>query len=124
MSQTALGPAATSPTGWRLSSRKLVNFLFFIFIVSGAIAIVEPSPYDFASLIAMPAWFLCGFRVHRMFVPYFLLMTVYLLAGFIALIPYWNEPDPVVFELQSLYLYITAIFFGLFFGERTLERGE
>ncbi len=124
MSDAVLAHAETTRAGWRVSSRKLVNFLFFIFIVSGAIAIVEPSPYDFASLIAMPVWFVCGFRVHRMFVPYFLLMTVYLLSGFIALIPYWNEPDPVVFELQSLYLYITAIFFGLFFGERTLERGE
>jgi len=57
-------------------------------------------------------------------VPYFALLTVYILAGFIALTPYWNERDPVVFELQSLYLYLTALYFGLFFGERTLERGE
>ena len=72
----------------------------------------------------MPLWFICGFKIYRGFVLYFILLTVYLLAGFIALIPYWNEPDPVIFEIQSLYLYITAIFFGLFFAERTVERGE
>jgi hypothetical protein len=112
------------PGAWRIAPQKYVNACFFLLMVSSSIAFVEPSPYDFVSLIAMPLWFICGFKVYRGFVPYFLLLTVYLLAGFIALVPYWNEPDPVMFEIQSLYLYITALFFGLFFAERTLERAE
>ena len=110
--------------GPRLNSRSIVNGTFFLLIVCSSVAVVEPSPYDLVSLIAMPVWFVCGFRVHRMFVPFFTLMTLYILAGFIALVPYWNEKDPVVFELQSLYLYFTAIYFGLFFSEHTLKRGE
>ncbi len=126
MSEIACAPTSgvAPKVGLRFNSQKLVNGLFYILVVTGSVAIVEPSPYDFVSLVAIPVWFICGFKIHRMFVPYFMLMTIYLLAGFISLTPYWNEHDSVVFELQSFYLYITALFFGLFFAERTLERGE
>src|SRR5205807_2597649 len=45
-------------------------------------------------------------------------------AVFAALIPYWSERDPVLCQFQSLYLYVTAVFFSIFFSERTLERAE
>lgn len=106
----------------RLTYSRLVNAVFALFIFCGAIAFVEPSPYDFVSLLAMPLWFLGGFRVHRGIVPFVVLIILYNLAGFIALSPYWNEPDPRTFMLQSLYLAITAIFFVAFFNERTNER--
>ena len=72
--------------------------------------------------IAMPMWFVGGFRVHRGVMPFVVLIILYNLAGFIALVPYWNEPDPRTFMLQSLYLAVTAIFFVAFFNERTDER--
>ena len=119
-------PTATVATRMRGNSspRMPVNVLVFIFVICGAIAIVEPSPYDFASMIAIPGWFIFGFRVHRMFAPFFVLMTVYLLSGFLALTPYWDDHDAVMFELQSFYLYFTSLFFALYVGERTLERAE
>ena len=108
--------------GLRLNYFHVVNAVFALFIFSGAIAFVEPSPYDFVSLIAMPMWFVGGFRVHRGVIPFVAIILLYNLAGFIALVPYWNEPDPRTFMLQSLYLAITAIFFVIFFNERTEER--
>ena len=108
----------------RLPMRRVVDGLVFVFIVCGAIAFFEPSPYDFASFVAIPVWFIVGFRVHRTFVLFAGLMFVYTLAGFIALVPYWNEPDPVVFMLQSLYLVITGLFYALYFGERAEQRAE
>jgi hypothetical protein len=106
----------------RLNYTRLVNAVFALLIVCGAIAFVQPSPYDFAALIAMPLWFVGGFRVHRGIVPFVTLIILYNLAGFIALVPYWNEPDPRNFMLLSLYLTITAIFFVAFFNEHTSER--
>ena len=118
------GATLAPPTGpvLRLNYTRLVNAVFALFIVSGAIAFVEPSPYDFAALIVMPLWFVGGFRIHRGIVPFAALIILYNLAGFIALVPYWNEPDPRTFMLQSLYLAITAIFFVAFFSERSRER--
>ncbi len=106
------------------SMQRLINWLFALFIFCGAISFIEPSPYDFVSLVVIPLWFVAGFRVHWMFVPIGALMCIYNIAGFISLVPYWNEADPVMFMLQSLYLLITTLFFALFFAERTLERTE
>jgi hypothetical protein len=50
--------------------------------------------------------------------------TFFELAGFTSLIPYWSERDPVLYQFQSLYLYVTAVFFSIFFSERTHERAE
>jgi hypothetical protein len=104
--------------------QRLVNAVFALFIFSGIISVIEPSPYDFMSLIAIPVWFIGGFRLHAALLPILLLYTLFQIAGFTALIPYWSEHDPVLYQLQSLYLYITAVFFTVFFSERTLERAE
>jgi hypothetical protein len=102
----------------------LVNAAFAVFIFSGIISVIEPSPYDFMSLVAIPLWFIGGFRVHATLIPILVLYTLFELAGFTSLIPYWSEHDPVLYQLQSLYLYVTAVFFSIFFSERTLERAE
>jgi hypothetical protein len=104
--------------------QRVVNATFAVFIFSGIISVIEPSPYDFMSLIAIPLWFIGGFRVHVALIPILFLYTFFEVAGFTALIPYWSEHDPVLYQLQSLYLYVTAVFFSIFFSERTLERAE
>ena len=72
----------------------IVNASFALFVFCGSVAIIEPSPYDFASLLAIPVWFLGGFKVHRTFLPLLALMFFYNLGGFIGLIPYIVEPEP------------------------------
>ena len=104
--------------------RRFVDWTFALFILSGMIAIVEPSPYDLVSLFTIPLWFIGGFRISRALIPFFALVFTYNLGGFISLIPWWNEPDPTLFMYQSLYLAITAVFFAMYFGEHTQERGE
>ena len=102
----------------------LLNGGFAIFIFLGMIAVVEPSPYDFASFVILPLWFVGGFRLHRFILPFLALIFAYNLGGFISLVPYINEPDPTLFMEQSLYLAITAVFFALFFAEDTERRAE
>ena len=87
-------------------------------------AIVEPSPYDFASIVTLVLWFLGGFRIHRFVLIFIGLVCLYNFGGFLALVPYLDEHDPTLFMLQSLYLALTAIFFALFFAERTHERAR
>ena len=121
--QTALArprPAA----GPRLDYGRLVNWSFALFVFCGSVAVIEPSPYDFASLVAIPIWFVGGFRVHRTFLPFFALVVLYNLGGFIGLIPYAAEHDPTLFMLQSLYLALTTLVFALFFAEDTERRAE
>jgi hypothetical protein len=104
--------------------QKLVNATFAVFVFSGIISVIEPSPYDFMALVAIPLWFIGGFRLHASLIPILALYALFVIAGFVALIPYWNEQAPVLYQLQSLYLFITAAFFSIFFSERTIQRAE
>lgn len=123
----ALGRApATGASPQRLSERYqlLVNALVWVFVACGAIALIEPSPYDIASVIALPVWLFGGFSVHRSFVLFYFLVVAYALVGFLALIPYWTDGDAVLYQYQTAYLVVTGLFFALFTSERSLARAE
>ena len=104
--------------------RRMVDWSVAIFVFCGTIAIVEPSPYDFASLVAIPLWFLGGYKASRTLILFLALLITYNIGGFISLVPYWNEFDPVMFMFQSLYLAITCVFFALYISEHTSQRAE
>ncbi len=104
--------------------QKLVNAAVWIFVLSGAISLVEPSPYDFASMIAIPLWFLGGFTLQRSFLLFAFLIISYTILGFLALIPYWSIADSAMYQYQSAYLTFTALFFALFAADRTTQRAE
>ena len=107
-----------------LNYGRLIRISFGVTIFCGAIALVEPSPYDFASIVAILIWSLGGFKVSMTSLLFIGLIGIYNFGGFVSLIPYLDEPIPTLFMLQSLYLAITAVFFVLFFAEDTLRRTE
>lgn len=104
--------------------QRLVNAFVFVFVALGCIAVVDPSPYDLASLIAMPLWFVGGFSIHRSFVLFGFLVLAYTMMGFVALIPFWSNADSALYQYQSAYLALTALFYALFMSNRTSERVE
>jgi hypothetical protein len=117
-------PARAAQQRARLTYQSVVNAVFAIFIFSGLISFVEPSPYDFMALVAIPIWFFGGFRINRVQVPILMLWCIFELSGFAALLPHWDDADARIYQFQSLYLFFTVICFTLFFGERTTERAE
>jgi hypothetical protein len=104
--------------------QKLVNLSAWVFVASGAIALIEPSPYDFASLVAIPLWFLGGFTLQRSFLLFAALLLSYTTVGFFSLIPYWHVAESAMYQYQSAYLTLTALFFALFVADRTERRTE
>jgi O-antigen ligase len=104
--------------------QRLVDAAVFVFVALGAIAIIEPSPYDFASLLAMPLWFFGGFSINRSFLVFGALILAFNFMGFLALIPYWDNADSTLYQYQSAYLVLTALFYALFMGDRTTHRVE
>lgn len=107
-----------------LDYQRLVRGVFAVTVFCGAIALVEPSPYDFASILAFLVWALGGFRINLTSLLFMGLIALYNFGGFVSLIPHLDEPIPTLFMLQSLYLAVTAVFFVLFFSEDTVRRGE
>jgi hypothetical protein len=102
----------------------LVNGAFAVFVFFGMMSLIEPSPYDFMALIAIPLWALGGFSIHRSQILVLFLWCIFEAAGFAALLPYWEEADPKLYQFQSLYLFVTVIYFTLFFAQQTERRAE
>lgn len=121
---TIVYEAASAPAKGAFTYQSLVRVAFAIFVFSGMMSLIEPSPYDFMSLVAIPLWAIGGFSVHRSQILVLLLWCIFEAAGFASLMPYWDEADPRLYQLQSLYLFVTVIFFTLFFAQRTQERAE
>ena len=108
----------------RVDYQRLVEAVFAAFVFFGMLSLIEPSPYDFLALLAIPLWFVGGFRVHKALLPILTLWAVFEAAGFLSLMPYWDEHDARLYQLQSLYLFVTTIFFTIFFSERAERRAE
>ena len=115
---------AASGEALRFDYEKLVSVSVFIFVACGAIGVIEPSPYDFASLVAMPLWFFGGFSIHRSFLVFGFLILLFNIMGFLALIPYWDNADSSLYQYQSAYLVLTGLFYALYMGNRTSARVE
>ncbi len=111
-------------TGPMLNYQRVVNAAFAVFVTSGIISALKPSPYDFLFLIVAPIWFVGGFKTHRGLIFIMFLWCIFIIAGFAALMPYWDVIDSRIYQFQSLYLFCTVIFFTLFFAERSIERAE
>jgi hypothetical protein len=120
MSGAAGGRASTLSIRYE----SVVNAAVWVFVACGAIALIEPSPYDFASFVAIPLWFLGGFTMHKSFLPFYFLLILEAIVGFFALVPYWSDADAALYQYQTAYLTLTGLFFALYVGERTEERAE
>ncbi len=120
MSETLALPVLRRPL--RIDYQRVVNVVFAVQIFCGMISLIEPSPYDFVTLLMIPVWLFGGFRIHRGVVPVLALWLVFESAGFFALMPHWDEADQRLYQLQSLYLFVTVVFFTIFFSERTVKR--
>lgn len=113
--------AAARPR-WTLNYPRLLNALFWITAFSGSVVFIEPSPYDLLILLTLVVWTLGGVRVHRAVLPGVAFLVLWTLGGYISLIPYWNEPDPVDFMTHTLFISTTGVFYMLFFSENTSRR--
>lgn len=103
---------------------KIASLLFALFIFFTCFTFLRPSPYDFASIPAMALWLALGIRLHRAAISFVALLLLYHVGLLTALVPYMNEPEPVAWTFQSLYLMLTCIFFVMFFTDDTERRLE
>jgi hypothetical protein len=112
------------PASRTLNYQRLLNSIFWVTSFSGSVVFIEPSPYDFFILTTMIVWFFGGVRVRRGVIPGLVLLVLWTLGGYISLIPYWNEKDPVEFMTHTLFISTTGVFYMLFFSENTTTRME
>lgn len=121
------GAAATTARGGGASRgpvHTLGYALFALFIFFTCFTFMKPSPYDFLALPTILLWFLLDIKVYRATIIIVALLLIYLAALLVALVPYFDEPVPVEWTYQSVYLVITGVFFVMFFSDDTAYRVE
>lgn len=132
MTSVAL-PASAVPLRDGRGARRIPAFRFFETVAYGVLALsifficftfLRPSPYDFLAIPAMALWLALGIRIHRAIVPFLALLLLYHLGLLVALLPYFNEADPIEWTYQSVYLMCTAIFFAMFCADHAERRVE
>jgi len=100
----------------------LARALLAAFVFFACFAFSETSPYDLVAVLAIGVWLGLGIRLHRGALPLVGLLLVYLGAIGLALLPYLDEPVPVMWTVQLAYLCVTCIFFAMLFSNDTHAR--
>ena len=106
----------------RLLGERIGYVLFALFIFFTCFTFLRPSPYDFTAIPTLILWSILGLRLHRGAVLFLALLLLYHVGLIAALVPYFNEADPTLWTVQSLYLMVTCVFFVMFFSEATETR--
>ncbi len=120
---------AYSATAPRLMSAPLVpgvaaiqRILLWLAGFTGAIVIIEPSPYELAIISAAAFFAMTGLRLRAAVLPLLLLLFLVNLGYTSCATFLLDRPEIVSWILTSWYLAITAIFFAMAFADDTLAR--
>jgi hypothetical protein len=124
MSNAALPAHAPPPRAapLRLSIAGAQRGVLWLFIVCGAFASIEPSPYELLFVLALLAFGARGLAFDRSMVPLILGLALFNIGGLLALPPYIQDRDSTIFIAISLYISVTAVFFAALVAGSPLER--
>jgi len=115
--ETSLPPATSAP-GVLALQRALV----WLVSASGAIVFIEPSPYEFSTLIATVIFFATGLRLRLAFIPIFLLLILLNVGYSIGAIPFFDHSEIVNWIATSWYMAVTVMFFAMVLADDTAAR--
>lgn len=123
--------AQTPPRGERLtiSYAAIKRGILWLLGASSGFALIEPSPYEIAFLLALFVFALTGIRFSQKLLPLAVLLLGYNIGGIVSLIPWMSDGDAVRFTAVSVYLMITAVFIAGIMSQdaagrlETLRRG-
>jgi O-antigen ligase/polysaccharide polymerase Wzy-like membrane protein len=96
--------------------------LLWLAAFSGAIVIIEPSPYELAIVGALAFFSVTGLRMRAAFLPLLLLLFLVNIGYTICAAYLMDRPEIVNWILTSWYLAISAMVFAMVFAEDTLAR--
>jgi hypothetical protein len=110
VSVTADGLAPAAPAS--ISIERLRTGLLWLTGVSGAFVFIEPSPYEYASLLTIFVFAATGLALRAGVMPLALALVLYNIGFSIAAIPVLDAPKTIIWVLTSWYLAATAVFFA------------
>ncbi len=100
----------------------LQRALLWIVGLGGAIVIIEPSPYEFATLTAIIVFFATGLKMRPLFVPLLLLLILINVGYSTSSVALLDQLTIVNWIATSWYMATTALFFAMVVSEDTTDR--
>jgi hypothetical protein len=98
--------------------------LIWLVGASGAVVLIEPSPYELVILSAMVFFLATGLRLQPVFIPLLFLLVVVNAGYTVCAISLLDKPQIVNWVLTSWYLAASALFFAMMLAENTERRLE
>src|ERR1700744_4880265 len=111
-------PSVTVPP----SILALQRALMWLVGASGSIVFIEPSPYEFTTLIGIVVFTAAGTRLRLAFVPLLLLMFLDNIGYMMGAVPYLGESVVTNWIITSWYMAITVMFVAMVVAEDTTAR--
>jgi hypothetical protein len=106
----------------RLSIGGAQRVVLWLFIACSAFASIEPSPYEIFFVLAALVFGLRGLLFDRSLIPLILGLALFNAGGVLALIPFLDDRDSVIFIAISVYIAVTAVFFAALVAKSPLAR--
>jgi hypothetical protein len=124
MASLAAADHPLSAPATRSNLAAIRHALIWLVGACGAVVLIEPSPYELATLAAIVFFFATGMRLQPVFIPLLLLLVV-LNAGYtVCSVSLMDRPEIVNWILTSWYMAATALFFAMVLSEDTESRIE
>ena len=95
-----------------LSIEALRRGVLWTFLAVSAFAAIEPSPYEFMFAVALLAFASRGLRFDKAMAPLILTLAAWNVGGLLALVPFVDQRESVMFIVITIYISLTAIFFS------------
>ncbi len=107
----ALGHPAARPRR-RLATSRLHRMLLVLAGAAGALVFIEPSPYEFATLLALLLFLATGLTFRPALIPLGILLVLINIGYTVSATPLLGDSRVLTWVLTSWYLAVTALFFA------------
>jgi len=109
-----LSAAGTAtPACARFSLRQLQHAALWLFVASGWLVVVEPSPYEMLFVLALLAFLPNALSAHPSLLPPIAFLVLYNIGGALSLAQVTGDPRAVIFTVISAFMAATAVFYAL-----------
>lgn len=118
-------PSSGTPISSSRHPRSRIEYgSLWLLSFSGAIALIEPSPYDAVFPLAALVFLWRGLVLHRSILVLAALLAALNIGGLFSLMPFFDEARSVTFVVISTYLALSSIVFAIIMMENSVERLE
>lgn len=114
--------AATTIQPLRINLESAGGTMLTLLAFTGAFVLVEPSPFEATFLLTLIMFAMIGMRLRAGVVPLILVVAIWLIGGFFALLPVVTKGRSLQYFIISAYLGVMAVVIATIIADNTVAR--